>query len=359
MTIALGVLLPAMMASGTSVNDTDVEEPIWKTWTVVTRGQSYPIQYSITSGSSIVNMVPDVETLTLTITISSTADGKLTIELPRELIDSREGPNQTGADNEFAVFVDDENVALDEIEATNTTRTLVIDFRRGTETIEIVATWLPMYQPPPLNEWQTTNIVGRFLYSDPPKPDQIFKVQYRVVNGTIEKLSIWQTKVSSNGNGTLEIKFPRNYPYTNQDGINVPITVNPILIVDGQWGDEITYSDITDCFFVFSIPFTDSKSIGLVWSYLATNLPFHGDDVPESCISQTLVENVPTRSDGTISPLKQFKAGVAAEDVVCRQLEGVERKFMLLISPYGEPYCVSLSNEGFMKAKGWTEPLRH
>ncbi|MEM3094993.1 MAG: hypothetical protein QXX64_05085, partial [Nitrososphaera sp.] len=202
-------------------------------------------------------------------------------------------------------------------------------------------------------------IVGRFLYSDPPKPDQIFKVQYRVVNGTIEKLSIWQTKVSSNGNGTLEIKFPRNYPYTNQDGINVPITVNPILIVDGQWGDEITYSDITDCFFVFSIPFTDSKSIGLVWSYLATNLPFHGDDVPESCISQTLVENVPTRSDGTISPLKQFKAGVAAEDVVCRQLEGVERKFMLLISPYGEPYCVSLSNEGFMKAKGWTEPLRH
>lgn len=78
-------------------------------------------------------------------------------------------------------------------------------------------------------------------------------------------------------------------------------------------------------------------------------------EIPASCMPQTLVENVPTRSDGTISLLQQFKAGVAAEDVMRRQpVEGEE--FMLLISPYGKPYCVSPSNEELMKARGWTEP---
>jgi hypothetical protein len=209
-------------------------------------------------------------------------------------------------------------------------------------------------------EWKTAYMVGKFLYSDPPKPDQIFKIQYRVLNGAIEQLTVGQTKVISNGNGTLEIKFPRNYPYTNEDATMAPIYVNPMVFFEAEPYDEvteITYNDITDCFFMFSIPFAGNRSIALVWSYLLWTEPHHGDDVPDSCIPQTVVENVPTRNDGTITPLQQFRAGVAAEDAVCPVRQQEEEQIMLLISPDQKPYCVKWSNEGFMKRHGWTEPF--
>lgn len=209
------------------------------------------------------------------------------------------------------------------------------------------------------DEWKTAHTVGKFSYSDPPKPDQIFKIQYRVLNGTIEKLTVAQTKViSSSGNGTLEIKVPRNYPYTNEDGPMAPNYIDALVFVDDKSYDEITYNEITDCFFVFSIPFTGNKSIGLVWDYLLWTGPSHGNEIPDSCIPQTLVENVPTRNDGTITPLQQFKAGVAAEDAVCPVRQQEEEQLMLLISPNQKPYCVNWSNEGFMKRHGWIEPFQ-
>jgi hypothetical protein len=68
-------------------------------------------------------------------------------------------------------------------------------------------------------EWETVYVVGKFLYSEPPIPDQIFKVQYRVVNGTVEKFVAGPfgavAIVNAKGNGVLEIIYPRNYPYTN------------------------------------------------------------------------------------------------------------------------------------------------
>jgi hypothetical protein len=208
--------------------------------------------------------------------------------------------------------------------------------------------------------WQVAYTVGQFLYSDPPRPDQIFKAYYRVINGTVEKLSVSNTIVSSDGNGTLEIMWPRNYPYTNAEGNAAPHPdENPVAFFNTKTYPGIApvaHEATTDCFFVFSIPFSGSQSIGLAWSYLLTNLPYHGDEIPESCTPQTLVENVPTRKDGTITPLQQFKAGVAAEDTVCPPREQGEEPLMLLISPKGKPYCVKISNEGFMKRHGWTEP---
>jgi hypothetical protein len=352
-TIVLGILLA--MASGAGVSRADAsEEPNWKTFIVKALGQSYPIQYWIIGGR-VVDMMPSEDTFSMTVTVDSTKDGTLTITLPRELLDSRTGADGTsGADEEFAAFVDEVPSDIVETEATSSTRTLAINFTKGTKSIEIVETW-PGMSPPPPNAW-IAQITGRFLYSDPPRPDQIFKAYYRVIDGTIEKLSVGGTKVSSSGNGTLEVKFPMNYPYTNED-ITGRIDATPTLLIDGQFGEEITYSSITDCFFVFSIPFTGSKSIGLAWDYLTTNQPYHGDEIPDSCIPQTLVENVPTKKDGTISPWQQFKAGVAAEDAICPETKHGE-KLMLLVSPDGRPFCVKLSDEGFMKKRGWTEPYQ-
>jgi hypothetical protein len=110
-----------------------------------------------------------------------------------------------------------------------------------------------------------------------------------------------------------------------------------MVIVEAEPYDElsdITYNDATDCFFFFPIPFSGNKTIGLVWSYLLWTEPYHGDKVPDSCVSQTLVENVSIKKDGTISPLQQVKAGVAPRDVLCP-----DPNHMIIISMKDKPYC--------------------
>jgi hypothetical protein len=194
-------------------------------------------------------------------------------------------------------------------------------------------------------EWKTAYTVGKFLNSEPAEPDQIFKIQYRVINGTIEKFNVLNmpykgigniiTKVNSGGNGILEIKFPRNYPYTNEKHLRDVNGDNAIVLINRQ--DTIFKQDITDCFFVFSIPFTGSITIELVWALILIETPHHGDGVPDSCIPQTVVKDVPVRNDNTIAALHQFKAGVAAEDILCK--EG----FKILIRSDGKPFCVTAS----------------
>ncbi len=107
----------------------------WRVYTLEIAGESYPIRYQITGGS-VQSMTADPELQTLMVAISSTADGMLTIELPRTVMDA-EG-------DEFAVFVDGDfgNFAVDELEPTDQARTLTIEFEQGSEEIEIVGTYM-------------------------------------------------------------------------------------------------------------------------------------------------------------------------------------------------------------------------
>jgi len=181
-------------------------------------------------------------------------------------------------------------------------------------------------------DWKIANIVGRFVNSEPTKPDQIFKIQYRVVNGTVENFRAPNeiiAEVNANDSGVLEIKFPRNYPYTN-DISNTG--GEPVLFINGQ--SSAPEYTATECFLAFSIPFVGNSEIGLVWSYLTTDDPYHGDNVPESCIDQAVVKDVPVKKNGTIRPLNQVRAGVAPEDVRCP--EGMQ----VLVRPAdNKPYC--------------------
>jgi hypothetical protein len=118
--------------------------------------------------------------------------------------------------------------------------------------------------------WKTAYTVGKFLYSDPPKPDQIFKIQYRVINGTTESFGAPASGIAvkidvgdgdGSNDGLLEIKYPRNYPYANEDYNGDLGNGGALVIVDSQ---EKTFSkNTTDCFFVFSIPFAGSSEIEL------------------------------------------------------------------------------------------------
>lgn len=107
----------------------------WRVYTLEIAGESYPIRYQITGGS-VQSMTADPELQTLMVAISSTADGMLTIELPRTVMDAE--------DDEFAVFVDGDfgNFAVDELEPTDQARTLTIEFEQGAGEIEIVGTYM-------------------------------------------------------------------------------------------------------------------------------------------------------------------------------------------------------------------------
>jgi predicted secreted protein with PEFG-CTERM motif len=115
----------------------------WRTFEFEAGGQNYQIQYIITGGS-ITSVSASSETTSLTIAVSSTADGTLQLRLPREVIDSRDGPDgRTGADEEFVAFADEVPADVTEDEAANTAsvRQISIDFEQGTGSIEVVGTY--------------------------------------------------------------------------------------------------------------------------------------------------------------------------------------------------------------------------
>jgi len=70
--------------------------------------------------------------------------------------------------------------------------------------------------------WQRAYTLGKFPDSEPSKPDQIFQIHYRVINGTVESFRVphygdihgIETKVNSDmTEGILEIRYPKNFLY--------------------------------------------------------------------------------------------------------------------------------------------------
>jgi predicted secreted protein with PEFG-CTERM motif len=100
-------------------------------------GKTYPINYQISGGKlNSIKAQKDNSTLLLDIS-SATSDGKLAIELPRNIIDSK---NPQNTDEDYVVFADGQDTPADETTNNAQVRTLAIDFDQGTEEIEIAGT---------------------------------------------------------------------------------------------------------------------------------------------------------------------------------------------------------------------------
>jgi hypothetical protein len=116
-------------------------ESIWRTWTVNKQGVPYHLQYSLTNGSKVADMVMGgYENKSLVVSINSTSNGAFTIRLPRELIDYNPPPEGQSAEgySHFSVFIDEiGSQPFDELEITADFRTLKINFQTGAETIVI------------------------------------------------------------------------------------------------------------------------------------------------------------------------------------------------------------------------------
>src|SRR5215218_1551955 len=98
--------------------------------------QTYPLMYNITGGE-VSSITADRAQSTLLINVASREDGTLTIELPRNVIDSKA---QGNTDEEYAVFVDDQPNDFEETTNNNEARVLEIGFDNGAEQIEIAGT---------------------------------------------------------------------------------------------------------------------------------------------------------------------------------------------------------------------------
>ena len=125
----------------TVIEDSFIEDPLvvnsLVTATTVTIQDSADlISYEITN-AKLLNIIPDLDAVSLLIYIKTTDEGSITLSLPRSILDS----SINGGDDEFFVLIDGEEVDFEEIR-TSADRTLTIDFFAGTEQIEIIGTFV-------------------------------------------------------------------------------------------------------------------------------------------------------------------------------------------------------------------------
>jgi predicted secreted protein with PEFG-CTERM motif len=98
--------------------------------------KTFPITFEITGNGNKLNKISVAkDNTTLIVNIVSQSNGKLTIQLPRSLIDSKKQGNQ---DTTYAIFEDSQPwQRVQEIKSNSQARTLAIDFDKGTSVIEI------------------------------------------------------------------------------------------------------------------------------------------------------------------------------------------------------------------------------
>ena len=106
-------------------------------------GNNYQIKYNNTN-AKVVSIVPQKEAAKLVITIEPAKEGKLTIDLPRQLIDYKIAG---GEDGNYIVTINGKQVSdFKEISNTPSSRTLEISFGAGDRTIEITGTQMAQGQ---------------------------------------------------------------------------------------------------------------------------------------------------------------------------------------------------------------------
>ncbi|MDC8451606.1 MAG: hypothetical protein LV477_01705 [Candidatus Nitrosotalea sp.] len=220
------------------------------------------------------------------------------------------------------------------------------------------------------NKWHKLYLLGKFTHAYPPKPDQIFVAQYRITNATLQSISsTGDVSVIANtvDKGLFELKFPRNFPYHNQDPSKMDFFINingygswSYYHPDGPMTEDArkqlvntvarpppypdSYSGIDDCYYLFSVPFYTYAKIDIVYGFNGLILaPYHGDDILQSCNDFTIAK---------LPPLKQIEFGMAPKDVTCNV------GFDVLMHPDNKTIsCVkSYAVTKLMERGKWTRP---
>jgi predicted secreted protein with PEFG-CTERM motif len=118
------------------VEDSVIVDSIVTATSVTVQDSTDLISYEITN-AKLLNVIPDLDAVSLLIYIETTDEGSITLTIPRSVLDA----SINDGDDEFFVLVDGEEVDFEEIK-TSVDRTLTIDFLEGTEQIEIIGTFV-------------------------------------------------------------------------------------------------------------------------------------------------------------------------------------------------------------------------
>jgi hypothetical protein len=138
--IAHSPSIQSVYSQGPALNQQQDENNLaFKSFNVTLDGIVYLIRYNITDNAGeIQSIVPDKDSFKLITTITPTKDGKLTVILPRDLIDYKVAG---GKDGKFQVNINAKPISsFQEIAGNKTSRGLEIDFGKDDRAIEIVGT---------------------------------------------------------------------------------------------------------------------------------------------------------------------------------------------------------------------------
>src|SRR3954470_20118334 len=104
---------------------------------LVIKDKTFPIKYNITNGK-LLGIIGDKDKTTLVLLLGSSADnGKLTVELPRNVLDSK---GQGNTDTKYNIKIDNKDVDYKEVGTNLNARVLQIDFGKNDRMMEITGT---------------------------------------------------------------------------------------------------------------------------------------------------------------------------------------------------------------------------
>lgn len=137
--ILITQVLGQELAASSNISAATIDAAGSPLYNLTINDKSYPIKFNITGGILDTMAIDGDQALLLVNINASTNEGKLEIEIPRDLIDSK---TQSYADKPYLVYEDDIDRPISFIESktTDQARTLVITFNNEDNVIEIQGT---------------------------------------------------------------------------------------------------------------------------------------------------------------------------------------------------------------------------
>lgn len=165
-------------------------------------------------------------------------------------------------------------------------------------------------------------LVSGFDNSDPPTGDKTFKIEYSDTVQSIKTISdatldFWgfDIELKQNSADVFDIKIPKNFPIPESFTNSWTHGGRPVIVGDKE---EVRYEMVEEpCYFHYKIPVEGKTNLEIVYTVILTgkwqlhnSIQFNEND---PCYNKVFYE------PPIAPPLKQFKSGVAAEKVKCKQ----------------------------------------
>ena len=149
--------------------------------------QTFNVDYTM-SGGTVKTMTINAQSLSVIVSIDSTSDGTITLQLPRALIDAK---TSSGQDGTFIILIDGAQVKPQSESSDNNFRNITIQFLHGDQNISIIGTQtVSSTSPQPTPSSQITITTDKSSYNDGDTIVISGKVQGNILSGVLMGITI-------------------------------------------------------------------------------------------------------------------------------------------------------------------------